>query len=241
MKLPPVTDLNASPDNLVPFFDLVAFNQKVSIAKYPEQYELLRRVNVCLSTAGKHLANANPMMCGVLYHRCQYAYKAAAGMSLSGQAVEVFVMARSCLEYAGYALTIFNKPDLQAIFAGRHVSAADMHAQKEAFLISKIKNAIESFDPHLARIFNELYQRSIDFGGHPNPHGTFSAMNIEDNGPPFVSMTAFVTDAPILQHAMKSVAQIGLAALFIFQHVFKAKFELLGINAEMNKLRREKL
>jgi len=38
---------------------------------------------------------------------------------------------------------------------------------------------------------------------------------------------------------MKSVAQVGLAALFIFQHVFKAKFELLGIKAEMNRLRRE--
>jgi hypothetical protein len=35
MKLPPVTDLNESPNNLVPFFDSVAFNQKASIAKYP--------------------------------------------------------------------------------------------------------------------------------------------------------------------------------------------------------------
>jgi hypothetical protein len=33
--------------------------------------------------------------------------------------------------------------------------------------------------------------------------------------------------------------QVGLAALFIFQHVFKAKFELLGIKAEMNRLRCE--
>ena len=71
--------------------------------------------------------------------------------------------------------------------------------------------------------------------------GTFSAMKIEDSGPPILSMTAFVTDPNILQHAMKSVAQVGLAALFIFQHIFKAKFELLGIKAEMNRLRRENL
>jgi hypothetical protein len=66
-------------------------------------------------------------------------------------------------------------------------------------------------------------------------------MKIEDSGPPILSMTAFVTDPNILQHAMKSVAQVGLAALFIFQHIFKAKFELLGIKAEMNRLRRENL
>jgi hypothetical protein len=46
-------------------------------------------------------------------------------------------------------------------------------------------------------------------------------MKIEDSGPPILSMTAFVTDPNILQHAMKSVAQVGLAALFIFQHIFK--------------------
>jgi hypothetical protein len=40
---------------------------------------------------------------------------------------------------------------------------------------------------------------------------------------------------------MKSVAQVGLMALFIFQHIFKAKFELLGINVEMNALRNENL
>jgi hypothetical protein len=202
---------------------------------------LLRRVNISLSSAGKHLENAKPLMCGVLCHRCQYAYKAAAGMSLSGQAVEAFVMARSCLEYAGYALTIFNKPELESVFTNRHVSDADMQAQKEAFRIGQIKNVIESFDPQLATIFNELYQRSIDFGGHPNPHGTFSAMKIEDSESPVLSMTAFVTDPPALQHAMKSVAQVGLAALFIFQHIFKANFELLGIREEMNKLRHENL
>ena len=36
---------------------------------------------------------------------------------------------------------------------------------------------------------------------------------------------------------MKSVAQVGLTALFIFRHLSHAKFELLGIRAEMDRLR----
>jgi len=52
---------------------------------------------------------------------------------------------------------------------------------------------------------------------------------------------ALSLEPKVLSHAMKSVAQIGLTALFIFQHIFKAKFELLGINAEMNALRNENL
>jgi hypothetical protein len=109
-------------------------------------------------------------------------------------------------------LTIFNKPELEAIFTNRHVSAADIHAQKEAFRISEIRNVIESFDPQLAKIFNELYQRSIDFGGHPNPCGTFSAMKIENSGPPILSMTAFMTDPPILQHARRALHRSVLRA-----------------------------
>ena len=55
------------------------------------------------------------------------------------------------------------------------------------------------------------------------------------------TMYAMVTDATNLRHAMKSVAQVGLTALFIFQHIWKSKFELLGIRAEMNQLRQENL
>jgi hypothetical protein len=237
-----MTDLSENPDNLIPFFDLVANNQKASIRNFPEQYELLRRVNVCLSTAGQKLVNPKPLMCAILFLRCQYTYKAAAGMSLSGQAVEAFVLARACLEYAGYALGIFHNPALEVVFANRHVSDVDMQAQKAAFRISEVKKVIESFDGKLATIFAELYQRSIDFGGHPNPHGTFSTMFIEHKGPDaFISTVALMTDPTILRHAMKSVAQVGLCSLFIFQHIFRAKFELLGIRAEMDRLRRENL
>jgi hypothetical protein len=60
------------------------------------------------------------------------------------------------------------------------------------------------------KIFNELYQRPIDLGGHPNPRGTFSAMKIENSGPPILSMTAFMTDPPILQHARRALHRSAL-------------------------------
>jgi hypothetical protein len=88
-------DLSENPDNLVPFLELVASNQKVSIAKFPAQYALIRRVNICLSTAGNKLINPKPVMCALLFLRCQYAYKAAAGAALSGQSTECFVLMRS--------------------------------------------------------------------------------------------------------------------------------------------------
>ena len=106
----------------------------------------------------------------------------------------------------------------------------------------KSKRSSNPSTSKLAEIFSNLYERAIDFGGHPNPHATFSTMAIEKASPD-ASFQAFamVTDPRVIQHAMKSTAQAGLMALFIFQYIFKAKFELLGIRAEMDKLRRENL
>lgn len=234
-----VPSVSANPDNLIAFFELVGANQKANIGRFPAQYELIRRVNICLSAAGQKLINPKPLMCAVLFLRCQYAYKAAAGMALSGQSVEAFVMLRSSLEYAGYALAIFNDASLEVVFSNRHITSADMQAQKRAFRISEIKKVIEAFDPKLADLFQIFYDRSIDFGGHPNPHATFSAMEMPSENS--VVALAMVTDPHIIQHTLKSVAQVGLTALYIFQHIFKAKFELLGVRAEMDKLRLENL
>jgi hypothetical protein len=52
-----VADLSSNPDNLIPFLELVAANQKANIANFPGPYQLIRRVNICLSTASKHLIN----------------------------------------------------------------------------------------------------------------------------------------------------------------------------------------
>jgi hypothetical protein len=215
----------------------VHLNQRDNVAKFAEPYRRLCQVNECFSIAGKNLGS--PVMAGFLLSRSQYAYKTAAGMALAGQVVETFVMQRSCLEYAGYALVIFKEPRLGEVFMSRHFSDDAMKAQKEKFRISDIRNAIASVDTRLAELFQEFYERSINFGAHPNPSALMAAAEIGAEGSDGHLSLALSTEPKMLLFAMKSVAQVGLTALFIFQHIFKAKFELLGINAEMNALRNE--
>jgi len=72
-----MADLSSNPDNLIPFLKQAAANQKANIANFPAPYHLLRRVDSCLSTAGKNLINPKPVLAGFMLLRCQYAYKAA--------------------------------------------------------------------------------------------------------------------------------------------------------------------
>lgn len=179
-----------------------------------------------------------------MFLRSQYAYKTAAGMTLAGQFAESFVMMRSCLEYAGYALLLFAHPYLEEVFVNRHVDDATKSTQRKKFQIPNIVAEIEKFDLKLGGVYKDLYDRSIDFGGHPNPHGMFSATNIDkDEDEKLTGMITFalVIDPKIIEFSMHKVAQVGLTSLCVFRRVFEGNFESRGINLKIDSLRREGL
>jgi hypothetical protein len=111
--------------------------------------------------------------------RSQYAYKAVAGMSLSGQVAESFPMMRSCLEYAGHSLVIKNTSALQEVFLNRHVDDTSKRERKAQFTIANTIAVIRKFDAKVATILKGFYDRTIDFGAHPNPVGMLSTLKIE--------------------------------------------------------------
>jgi len=232
---------NWGEDDLSRFLDMARSNQQANRINFAPAYETIQRMDAALATAGKNLINTKPIMACVLLLRCQYAFKTAAGMALAGQVVETFVMLRSVLEYAGYALVIHETPGLVNVFINRHLSDAEMKTQKEKFKISEVRACLRRFDGKLADNFDVFYQRSIDFGGHPNPHATFSAMQMEDKGDGSTGITtlALSTYVTAISHALKSVAQVGLTVLYMFQHIFTAKFQLLGVRAEIDALRQQ--
>jgi hypothetical protein len=171
---------------------------------------------------------------GNLLLRCQYAFRVAAGLALAGQVVEAFVMQRSVLEYAGYCLTIYETPALEEVFLSRHIGKEERSVQRKAFQFGPVRTSIDRNDAKLAEHFAELYKQSIDFGGHPNPCALVSAIDFNDPG---WTNLPFSDEREPVEFALKSAAQVGLTALCILQHVFKEKFELLGIRQEIDALK----
>jgi hypothetical protein len=237
-----VSDVTTSPKDksLAHFFETVYRNQQGNRDRFPERYRIIQRVDDCFAAAGKNLGDAQPIFTGPMFLRSQYAYKAAAGMTLAGQFSESFVLMRSCLEYAGYALLIFTDPRLEEIFLNRHADDASKNVQRRTFEISTITKAIAGFDKKLSHIFKYMYDCSIDFGGHPNPHAMIGSMNIDkDDDEQLTSMSTFglAINPQVIEFALHKVAQVGSTSLSIFDHMFGHKFGLLGIRAEMEALR----
>jgi hypothetical protein len=220
------------------FFDRVHANQNANRINFAKWYQIIEQIDDCFVRAVENLSDPKPVMSANLLLRCQYAFKTAAGMALAGQVVEVFLVLRSVLEYAGYCLVISKTPSLEGAFLGRHTSTKAMEKQKKAFKISAVRSTIAGQDRALANHFDHYYQRSIDFGGHPNPHAALSAMMPDEReGLKGFTVLAISTDPTAITHALLSTAQVGLTALCVLQHVFKERFESLGIRQEIDSLK----
>jgi len=176
-----VFDMTTSPKDksLAHFLETIHRNQQAIQDQFSERYRSIQQVDDCFAAAGEHLGDVQPIFTGPMFLRSHYAYKTSAGMTLAGQFCESFVLMRSCLEYAGYAVRLFTAPGLEKVFLNRHADKASKNALRKQFEISTITNAIAGFDKKLSDIFKDMYDRSIDFGGHPNPHAMLGSINID--------------------------------------------------------------
>jgi hypothetical protein len=89
------------------------------------------------------------------------------------------------------------------------------------------------------RRFEELYQRTIDFGAHPNERSVTGNMKMtKEPGKRTMTAIGLHGDGLALDHALKTVAQCGMTSLEMLQIPFHARFELLGVNAATLELRK---
>jgi hypothetical protein len=88
------------------------------------------------------------------------------------------VLNRACLENAAYGLHIFAQPGHNHIWLNRNLTEADLKNMKKAFTHGKLHKTIEKYDRGLLKVFDQLYERSIDFGGHPNQRGVVGSIRV---------------------------------------------------------------
>ena len=212
-------------DDLSKFLQAAHDNRVATFANKTAQYQKLADIDSCFLTIAKNWLNPVSQITPQLFVRAHAAYRAACEHALAGQLAEVFPMARVSLEYAGYALHLFDLPSLEEVWLRRHDSEIALKAAKEEFKVVHIKNTVEKYDRHNARVFNQLYQRSIDFGGHPNEGALTTSLKLikTENTLDYLQICLH-GDGIQLEYGLKTTAQVGICVLQIFQNVFKGRF-----------------
>jgi hypothetical protein len=226
-------------DELSKFLDAAHRNQYATFHSKRAAMGLLVAIDAEFAKVSKNWLNPQSEIAAMLFLRCHAAFRTAAGLAMAGQAAETYVQCRAMLEFGAYAAHIHRSPGLGQVWLDRHQDTASMDAQKSAFSHRKVAASVTAANRHAGARFKEMYQRTIDFGGHPNERSVTGNIKLVEEADRRVMLAIMQHgDGIQLDAALKTVAQCGMISLEMLEIVYGAKFELLGIKEAMLKLRK---
>jgi hypothetical protein len=182
--------------------------------------------------------NPKSEISAMLFLRCHAAMRAASGEAMAGQVVESFRQSRGMMENAAYAVHIHRNSHLGKVWLNRHADETGMKASKSEFKHGNVMKSVKSANVHAGGRFEMLYQRTIDFGGHPNERSVTGSMKMTKQADRREMLALMLHgDDAAFNAGLKSVTQCAMVSLEMLQVIFNARFELLGVNEAMIKLR----
>lgn len=233
IPLGPVPD-GWSNDPLCEYFDAWRRNQLATFQQRRPAFNRVRDIDAIFLRLAENLDDTEHTAPALFFYRAHAAFRAAVGLAMAGQNVEVFPLLRNCLEQSLYAYYIFKSPPRHRIWADRHESADALKAVKKTFVLSDMLAAYAIDHANDGSIARALYESTIDWGAHPNTQGIMQAVEME-HSPGSIDVVTQYLDPGTLQHdsALKDAARVGACVLGVFAAIFEQRFALLGLRDDL--------
>lgn len=226
-------------DELSSFLHDAFKNNLATFVQRPVEFALLSRIEDVYKKATNALANNPSFLPSLFLLRSHGAFLGSVRSATSGQIPETYPLLRSCLEYALYAHHIELDEARAVTWIARHENSESVKACRKEFAHHRVIGSLAERHPTLHAVIEDLYERSIDFGAHPNERGlSISTAFREDEGVSVFQVAQLQSGGPAMDLAMRFTASTGIGALSIFEKIFESRFRLLAIDAELELLRR---
>lgn len=219
-------------DRLTDYVDNYRSNQYATFANKRSEVIDLITIDGMFSKLLDGATNPRPFIPIGYLLRAHAAYRAAAGAVMAGQIYESQALLRVCLEQGAYSHYVGDDKARWELWMNRHDDEASMKAVRAEFTQGKISRHISAAHSGLGAIYKELYERTIDYGAHPNERGsTLSSMTVdtEDGGKHFLAIYLH-GDGLLLDFGLKTTAQVGLWVLRIAQEIYPTRTQALGLH-----------
>lgn len=208
-------------DSLSSFFDVARNNLLASFANLRGEYSAIRDIDAAFLALLEGWTDPESIGPAPLAFRAHSAFRVAAQLALSGQVPEAFMVMRGCLENALYA----NHIDSAAAALDAWLKRADSEAARKRcvseFAGRNLFGSLRSRDGQLGDMVGKMYERTIDYGAHPNESAVLGSMTVEEGEEHTGYVFAYVTgDGLPLRFALRTLAQVGLMTLDILCLVF---------------------
>ncbi len=202
------------------------------------QYDALAEIDRICRVMIDNLNQSPELVCGFLLIRTHSSFLGAARLCLSGQLAEAYMVLRGCLENALYGLYVAGNTSRQEIWLRRHEDEASRRRMQKEFTIRNVMNHLQSVDPTSQHVAQTLYDRTIDYGAHPNERSVTTQVKTQRDGSR-VNFTANYLICGDLAHefCLRSAAQVGICCLDVFQDVWRDRYRILGLDVRLDQLR----
>jgi hypothetical protein len=180
------------------------------------------------------LENISQLVPTLLFLRAFSAHRAGVMVSLC-LPTDGYALQRSCLENAGYARLIADDERLSESWLRRDDNEESKKLIRRTFTQTAIRDSIAAKDTKLSEVYQALYERSIDFGAHPNEKAVTSSLVKGSLKTKTVQFKLLTGDGVALDHSLRSAAQVGICALKVIGTIFKTQFDNEGFSARIDQ------
>jgi len=226
-------------DEISRFLATAHANTLITFVHQPEFYRHAGAIDAIYRELAELFRSGEDWLPGLFFLRVHAALLGATRLAVSGQVGETYPLLRSGLESALYALYIHDSPPRARIWLDRGDSPEARTKMKREFPMVSVLKCLEQKSAAVHGRINTLYERTIDYGGHPNPQAFLTNMTIEQ-GPNAtqLKLNYLAGNSDAIQLALKTVLQVGLASLDVFELVVPQRYTILGIDQRIKNLSR---
>ncbi len=217
-------------DQLGQFINLARENCVNSFGLLYGEYRRIRDIDALFAALFEDYVDPEDPLAATFGLRCHSALRAAAQLALSGQLPETYMVLRGALEHALYAHHASSSEKRRQLWSDR---GEDDNARKACAIEFSGRNIfpeIRKRDQRIGDVAGRLYERTIDFGAHPNTYALFSSMSTSETETHHrIEFSYIEGDGPAMQLAVRSWSQVAVSCLDVLSLVLPKRFSQLRI------------
>jgi hypothetical protein len=224
-------------DTLSQFIDTARNKVFASFANLRPQYQRLATIDAAFRLIGENLKNPPDWFVALFLLRAHSSFLGGAHLALAGQLPEAYMLLRGSLENAAYSFYFSQVPESHERWLRRHDSSAAKQVVQDEFRIRALLKLLKKRDETLGKIATTLYERTIDFGAHPNERGLIQMLTMSETDRERQLQVRYLTGhSSAMDLCLKTSAQVGVCVLKVFQYVFRERYDLLGLSDRLKVL-----
>ena len=227
-------------DKLTQEIEAAFCNIGVSFINLKPYFELLQKADEIFADACELMSwkKLDSFITHSLFCRARGCFFGAVRLSCSGQLTETWILLRALIENSLYGFYIFGNLERAEIWVNRHKSEDSRNNCRDTFAVGKIFRELGERSAGIAQEAHDFYNRSIDWGGHPNERSLFPNIELRQGDSGYA--LRFVNPEPGLIRATIIATIISASLTFrIFALLFPKVFEHPNLNIKTQNLKQQ--